>query len=66
MVVFVILSLSFPNFEIAEVETHDCEVFHGAHLSVLTAGSTSQLFLGAFFSLREIKSEFLFSGTVVG
>lgn len=35
------------------------------HTSVLTAGTTSQLFLGAFFSVREMQSELLFSGTVV-
>lgn len=63
MVVFAVLSLSFPNFEIPEMKTHHCEVVHEAHPSVLTAGNTSQLFLGAFFSLREMESKFLFSGT---
>lgn len=66
MVVFAVLSLSFPNFEIPEMKTNHCEVVHGAHPSVLTAGSTSQLFLGAFFSLREMESKSLFSGTPAG
>lgn len=36
-----------------EVKTHHCEVLHGAHTSVLTAESSSQLFFGAFFSQRK-------------
>lgn len=55
-----------PQLEMSEVKTHHREVVHEVHPSVLTAGSTSQLFLGAFFSLKEMKSKFLFSGTVVG
>lgn len=59
-------SLSFPNFEISEMKTPHCEVVHGAHPSVSTAGSTAQLFFEAFFSVREMESKFLFSGTSVG
>lgn len=54
-------------YNTTKIETHHCEVVHGAHPSGLTAGSTLELFLGAFFSLREMKeSEFLFSGSPVG
>ena len=54
-------------YKITKMKTHNCEVVRGAHPSVLTAGSTVELFLGAFFSLREMKeSKFLFSGSSVG
>lgn len=44
-----------PLYKITKMKTHHCGVVHGAHPLVLTAGSTLKLFLGAFFSLREMK-----------